>query len=91
MNNFTLRITGMTCEHCARTIENALSGLPGIVSASVSYGDGIASIAAHSEINTDTLVRAVKTKGYTAKVIDASDAAPSAALASTSAACPPRS
>lgn len=75
MNNATLRIAGMTCEHCARTIENALSGLPGIVSASVSYHDGLASVAAQSEINPDTLVRAVEAKGYSAEVIVSGDAA----------------
>ena len=79
MNNTTLRISGMTCEHCARTIENALSGLPGIVSASVSYHDGLASVAAQSEINTDTLVRAVEAKGYSAEVIVSDDAAASKA------------
>jgi mercuric reductase len=75
MNNITLRITGMTCEHCARTIEDALSGLPYIVSASVSYDDGLASVAAQSEINTDTLVRAVKASGYTAEIIGSDNAA----------------
>ena len=74
MNNITLRITGMTCEHCANTVEKALSGLPGIVSASVSYGDGLASVTAQSEINTDTLVRAVKASGYNAKIIGSDNA-----------------
>ena len=74
MGNITLRITGMTCELCARTIENVLSGLLGIVSASVSYNAGFASVAAHSEINADTLVRAVKASGYTAEIMG-SDAA----------------
>ena len=75
MNNITLRITGMTCEHCARTVEKALSNLPVVVSASVSYDDGLASVAAQSEINTDTLVRAVKASGYTAEIIGSDNAA----------------
>ncbi len=75
MNSITLRITGMTCEHCARTVEKALSGLPRIVSASVSYDDGLASITAQSEINTDTLVRAVKASGYNAEIIGSDNAA----------------
>ena len=75
MNNTTLRITGMTCEHCARTVEKALSGLPYIVSASVSYDDGLASVTAQSEINTDALVRAVKASGYTAEIIGSDEAA----------------
>src|SRR3990170_2211383 len=74
MDNITLRITGMTCEHCARTIENVLSDLPGIVSASVSYNDGLASVAAQSQIKTDILVGAVKASGYTAEVMGSDDA-----------------
>ena len=75
MNSITLRITGMTCEHCARTVEKALSGLPGIVSASVSYDDELASVTAQSETNTDTLVHAVKASGYAAEIIGSDDAA----------------
>lgn len=75
MNNITLRITGMTCEHCANTVEKALSNLPEVVSASVSYDDGLASVAAQSEIDTDTLVRAVKASGYNAEIIASDDAA----------------
>jgi len=69
MNNTTLHISGMTCEHCARTVEKALSNLPGVVSASVSYHDELASVAVQSAINTDTLVRAVKASGYNAEII----------------------
>jgi len=75
MNNTTLRISGMTCEHCARTVEDALSGVPGITSASVSYDDGLASVSAQNEIITDTLVRAVKASGYNAEIIDSDNAA----------------
>jgi len=77
MNNITLRITGMTCEHCARTVENVLSNLPVVVSASVSYDDGLASVAAQNGINTDTLVRAVKASGYNAEIIGSDNAAAS--------------
>ena len=75
MNNTTLRIGGMTCEHCARTIEDALSGVPGITAASVSYTDGLASVSAKNKINTDSLVNAVKVGGYTAEIIGSDNAA----------------
>jgi len=29
MSTYTLRIMGMTCDHCARTAEDALNALPG--------------------------------------------------------------
>lgn len=69
MNNTILRITGMTCEHCARTVEQALSDLPLVVSASVSYADGLARITMQSGMDTDTLVRAVKAAGYAAELV----------------------
>ncbi len=75
MNNITLRITGMTCEHCANTVEKALSDVLGVVSAVVSYHDKVASVTAQSEINTDTLVRAVKASGYNAEIIGSDNAA----------------
>ena len=75
MNNITLRITGMTCDHCANTVEKALSGVLGVVSATVSYADGLASITAQSEINTNALVRAVNDIGYAAKLVVSGDTA----------------
>ena len=80
MNNTTLRIAGMTCEHCARTVEDALSSLPGIVSASVSYQDGLASVAAQSGVDTGAMVRAVEASGYSAEVMDSGDAVAGAKL-----------
>ncbi|MDP3609320.1 MAG: mercury(II) reductase [Methylophilus sp.] len=77
-----LHISGMTCEHCARTVEKALSNLPGVVSASVSYHDELANIAVQSAINPDTLVRAVKASGYTAEIIGTNDATASNAVKS---------
>lgn len=74
MNNTTLRIGGMTCEHCARTVEDALSGVPGITSASVSYKDGLASVSVQNKINTDSLVNAVKAGGYSAEIIGSDNA-----------------
>lgn len=82
MNNMILHISGMTCEHCARTVEKALSNLPGVVSASVSYHDELANIAVQSAINPDTLVRAVKASGYTAEIIGTNDATASNAVKS---------
>jgi cation transport ATPase len=30
MSTQRLRITGMTCDHCTRTVEDALNALPGV-------------------------------------------------------------
>ncbi|MGH8510755.1 MAG: cation transporter, partial [Gammaproteobacteria bacterium] len=44
MNVQTLRISGMTCDHCARSIEEALAGMAGVVETQVSYDEGTARI-----------------------------------------------
>jgi len=63
MSMTTLRITGMTCDHCARGIEDALNALPG-VKAHVSYGTALAQIEADTDIKTERLIATVTAKGY---------------------------
>jgi mercuric reductase len=71
-----LRITGMTCEHCARGIEQALNALPG-VSAHVSFDNGLASIDADARMQASQLIWAIEAKGYGASPVeDARNAAP---------------
>ena len=69
MNTTTLRISGMTCDHCARTVEKSLNGLPG-VEARVSYTDKIAQVEVRGDVETDRLINAVKSKGYGAELLD---------------------
>ena len=70
MSTRELRVTGMTCDHCARTVEVALSKLPGVVSSSVSYGDGKARIEVQDSMDSAALVAAIKAKGYGAELLD---------------------
>ena len=70
MSSHELRITGMTCDHCASTLEKALSQLPGVVSSSVSYGDGKARIEGQDPMDGAVLVAAVKAKGYGAELLE---------------------
>ncbi len=72
MSMTTLRITGMTCDHCARGIEAALNALPG-VKAHVSYENALAQIEADSDIKAERLIAAVIAKGYGASLADGID------------------
>jgi mercuric reductase len=63
MSTQRLRITGMTCGHCARTVEDALNALPG-VKAQVSYSQGIAEIQVSEDLSTEQLLQVVKAKGF---------------------------
>ena len=69
MSMTTLRITGMTCDHCARSVEQALNALPG-VQASVSYDEALARIESAPTIATGTLLKAVEAKGYGASLAE---------------------
>lgn len=69
MNTLTLRISGMTCEHCESAVEGALSKFPG-VQANASFSDGTACITMTDQIPVETLVRAVSDNGYRADVLD---------------------
>ena len=69
MSIVQLHITGMTCEHCARTVEGALNSLPN-VKARVSYEDALAEVEAPDHIAPEKLLKAVQAKGYGANVLE---------------------
>ncbi|MBI1965684.1 MAG: mercury(II) reductase [Betaproteobacteria bacterium] len=69
MNLYTIRVTGMTCDHCAATIEKTLNQLPG-ASAKVSYDDALAKVSTTGSINVKRMLDAVRAKGYGAELLD---------------------
>ena len=75
---FALRIEGMTCDSCARHVEDVLAKVPGVRDVKVSYSDGTARITAPSMLDPHTLIAAVQASGYTAALergVGSSDAA----------------
>ena len=70
MNVQTLRITGMTCDRCAKSIEEALAGMTGVMEAQVSYDEGTARIKTEAGIDSAKLIDAVQGKGFGAEVLD---------------------
>ncbi len=71
MNVYTIRVTGMTCDHCARTVEKALSTVPGVTAAHVSYAEETARVESHNGVPESALVTAVAGKGYRAELLEA--------------------
>jgi mercuric reductase len=65
----TLQITGMTCDHCARTVENSLNALPG-VKARVSYDEALAYVETKGKIEPQRLLEAIQAKGYRASLLE---------------------
>jgi mercuric reductase len=74
MTELELRVTGMTCEHCATAIESVLNKLPG-VEARVSYADALARVKAAETLPVERLLDAVRAKGYGAEIADPGGAA----------------
>jgi copper chaperone CopZ len=62
---WTLAIEGMTCEGCATRLQAALTKVPGVTSASVSYEEGRARVTAGSSVSEETLRKTVSEAGYT--------------------------
>ncbi len=68
MKKITLKISGIHCESCAKTVEKALLKEKGVVSATVSFSLGKATIDYDPEkIDTGNIKRAIKKMGYEAQ------------------------
>lgn len=55
-----LKITGMTCEHCARTVEKIIHSNPGIVSANVQFQEGKGEVVFNPETGSaDAIIASI--------------------------------
>lgn len=63
------KITGMTCDHCAKSIEKTLLGMAGISKAGVSYELGTAQVETDVDLPVSTIVSAIKIAGYGAELL----------------------
>jgi len=64
----SLDVEGMTCTSCAERVQQALTNVPGVRSASMSYPRKRAEIEADAGMSPDPLISAVTALGYSAKV-----------------------
>ena len=66
MENVTLKINGMTCEHCVRAVTSAISSISGTSDVSVSLKDGSASFSCDpAKTDMETVKAAIIEEGYT--------------------------
>ncbi len=69
MATLKLRLTGMTCAHCQRKVEQALQRTAGVYSAVVDLASGEAEVDFEDDsATTEQLVAAVEQAGYGAKL-----------------------
>ncbi len=68
MSEQLLHVTGMTCDHCAASVKQALLSVAGVSGAEVSYADATARVETAASIPVAALLDAVRAKGYGAEV-----------------------
>ena len=64
MNKIVLRIDGITCAHCVRSVTSALNGVPGVLSATVDLASGTAEVDGQASLQS--LIDSVTAEGYSA-------------------------
>jgi copper chaperone len=65
----TLKVTGMTCGGCVKTVKSALEGAKGVTEAKVDLESGTAEVKANSAADPNEMTLAVKLAGYDAQVM----------------------
>jgi mercuric reductase len=63
METLDFLVTGMTCDHCATSLEAALVKVPGVKNVTVSYAERHARVAADAGNAADTVIQAIRAKG----------------------------
>ena len=67
MSEQILQVTGMTCDHCAASVQQALLAVAGVSRAEVSYPDATARVEMAAGTPVAALLDAVRAKGYGAE------------------------
>lgn len=62
--NITLTIEGMSCRHCAETVEKTLSTIPGVTDVKVELASKSATVSIAEDISHDVLVNTVADIGF---------------------------
>ncbi len=68
MPTTTLKIEGMTCDHCVHSIQEALSSVPGVKKAEVSLAQKEALVESEGPLDLSAAMKAVEEEGYQAHV-----------------------
>jgi len=60
----TVKIKGMTCNHCVMAVKKALSGIEGIRNVEVDLTAGTATFVEEKPISRETIKEAIERAGY---------------------------
>lgn len=70
METLDFRVTGMTCDHCASSLEAALITVPGIKKVAVSFPESHASVETDAGVAASSIIQEIRAKGYDAQLRD---------------------
>ena len=68
MSEQILHVAGMTCDHCAASVKQALLSVGGVSRAEVSYADATARVEVSADTTAAALLDAVRARGYGAEL-----------------------
>lgn len=71
--NITLRIGGMQCEGCVKSVQNALSRVSGVLSVEVHLKEEKATLQAAETVRLEQLIEAVEEAGFDAEPLPVSN------------------
>jgi len=72
MTTLNINITGMACDHCAQSAQDALNALNG-VTAEVSFENRLASVNTEGKVDNNQLLKAIESKGYKGMIKNSDD------------------
>lgn len=65
MENITLNVQGMSCDHCVNSIEGSVGKLDGVESVKVDLEDGKVNVTFHSEkVDLKEITQTIEEQGY---------------------------
>ena len=65
MSTETYTVTGMTCDHCSRSVRAEASAVAGVTAVDVDLATGKVAVTSEQPISTDKIREAVEDAGYT--------------------------
>ncbi|NDY42150.1 heavy-metal-associated domain-containing protein [Dissulfurirhabdus thermomarina] len=60
----TIKVTGMSCQHCVMRVREALEALPGLADVQVDLASGTATFENPGAVPDEEIARAVRAAGY---------------------------
>lgn len=64
MTTSTVRVVGMTCDHCVRAVRSEVSEIVGVTDVDVDLPSGTVTIASEQPLDRDVVAAAVEEAGY---------------------------